>query len=231
MTTLLTWNGIPPQIIGSLDERHRFCVLNYASYNKDERYENWESDLIEPIQPFASFATPTVSSFTRWGARISSSRLRLISSQLALGEAAFQGPDSHLHSDIAYARSQKLEEEGLLTLRMLCVSSIPAIFVNLTGRRNMSDILDQHRQNNTLYENNGRRLYERSLLTLAQDSGEVVKPRPWDVIVFDGATPHLPQSAPEPHRRILQQAWIEMRLPNNWRTRVERGDVPKFQPG
>jgi len=146
MTELLTWNGISPQIIGSLNEQQRLCVLNYASHNKDERYENWQNDLIEPVQPFASFVATTADSFTRWGAEISVNRLRLISSQLEVSEATFQGADTHLHGDIAYAQSQKLEEEGLLTLRMLCVSSIPAEFIDLTGRKDMRAILDQHRQ-------------------------------------------------------------------------------------
>lgn len=231
MATLLTWNGIPPQIIGSVDEQHRLCVRSYADHNKDERYEEWQNNLIEPMQPFAFFAAATANSFTRWGAKIGINNLRLISSQLEVGEATFQGADTHLHGDIAYAQSQKLEEEGLLTLRILCVSSVPADFVDLTGRKDMRTILNQHRQNNALNERNGGRLYERSLLNLAQETGEVVKPKPWDVIIFDGITPHLPQPASEPHRRIFQQAWIEMQLPRNWRTRIEIGDAPKLQLG
>jgi hypothetical protein len=113
-----------------------------------------------------------------------------------------------------------LRKDGLIIFRMLCVSSIPSEFINLTAQPNMDVVLDEHTING--------RVYETALLSLAESRGQVVRPNPWDVVVFDGITPHKPHTAKQPHRRILQQAWIEMQLPSNWQARVKNGDTPQI---
>jgi hypothetical protein len=222
MKSLLTWHGIPPQTVGMLTEQQQLSLVAYASESKEETYHDWQNVDAVPLQPFASVVTRTANSFLQWGASIDAMhKISLISSHLEIGETTFNG-DLNLHSDKCEAIS-KLKGEGLLSLRLLCVSSSASDFVDLTGQDNMEAILDRHRIDST-------RFYEPQLLALAQSKGRVLKPRPWDVIVFDAITPHNPTGVLRPHQRVLQHAWIDMRLPDDWRSRVKCGDVPKFQP-
>ena len=106
-------------------------------------------------------------------------------------------------------------------MRLLCVSSVAATFIDLTGQENIESILDSNRIDNG-------RIYKMGLLALAQRNGQTVNPKPWDVIAFDRNTPRIPPGALEPNQRVFQQAWIEMLLPLNWRLRVGSGDAPSF---
>jgi hypothetical protein len=86
----------------------------------------------------------------------------------------------------------------------------------------MGAILDEHRIDKS-------RTHKPELLTLAQTQGKIIKPNPWDIIVFDAATPHLPVGMLQQGQRILQSAWIEMELPRDWETRARKGDVPQLR--
>jgi len=222
MIALLTWNGIPPRILGSLTEEQQRVVVAYASSDKRESYDDWwRNGAAEPIRPFAKIVAGAASSFVRWGATIlNKNRVDLISSQVGIGQSTYSGLDTNLHSDVRYAL-EILKEERFICLRLLCVSSAAATFIDLTDQENMESILDAHRIDNG-------RTYKTGLLALAQRNGQTVNPKPWDVIAFDGNTPHIPPGALEPNQRVFQQAWIEMLLPPNWRPRVRSGDAPSF---
>ncbi|QGM45591.1 hypothetical protein [Methylocystis heyeri] len=222
MTALLTWNGIPPRILGSLNKEQQNAVVAYASGDKRESYYNWQRDgVAEPIRPFANFVDGAAGSFVRWGATILDvNRINLISSRVEIGRSTYSGLDTKLHSDIRYALDS-LKEERFICLRLVCVSSAAATFIDLTGEDIMESILDAHRIDNG-------RIYKTELLTLANRNRQSVNPRPWDVIAFDGNTPHIPPGALESNQRVFQQAWIEMQLPPNWRPRVRSGDTPLF---
>jgi hypothetical protein len=127
-----------------------------------------------------------------------------------------------LHSDRLDAL-MKLKERAFVSLRLLCVSSTPSSFIDLTNREDMESFLDEHRIDNG-------RIYKTELLTRAQHDGWLVQPKAWDIIVFDAQTPHRPRGALLPHQRVLQQASIGLQLPVGWRERVKSGDAPKFQP-
>ena len=86
---------------------------------------------------------------------------------------------------------ERLKEERFICLRLLCVSSAAATFIDLTDQENQESILDSHRIDNG-------RIYKTELLSLAQKNGHTVNPKPWDVIVFDGNTPHIPPGALNP---------------------------------
>jgi hypothetical protein len=225
MTALLTRNGIPPQIVGSLTEPQRQYVMSYAANDTNEKYYNWRNAVAEAVRPFAAIVANVTDSLLNWGATASQTHSRafigLISAHLRAGETNFQ-EDLNLHSDDRYALIT-LKEHAFVALRLLCVSSIPSSFVDLTNREDMEPILDKHRIDNG-------RVYKTALLNLAQHDGQLVQPKAWDIIVFDAQTPHNPTGALLPHRRVLQQAWIELQLPVGWKERIKRGDAPKFQP-
>ncbi len=222
MTALLTLNGIPPRILGSLTEEQRKAVASYASIDRRESYDDWwQNGVAEPIRPFAKFVSGAASSFVRWGATIlNNNRIGVISSQVGIGQSTYSGLDTNLHSDMRVAL-ERLKEERFICLRLLCVSSAAATFIDLTDQENMESILDSHRIDNG-------RIYKTELLSLAQKNGHTVNPKPWDVIVFDGNTPHIPPGALESNQRVFQQAWIEMLLPPNWRPRLRSDDGPLF---
>ncbi|CAN2535984.1 hypothetical+protein [Methylocapsa aurea] len=222
MIALLTLNGIPPRILGSLTEEQRKVVASYASSDRRESYYDWwQNGVAEPIRPFAKFVSGAASSFIRWGATmLKNNRIGVISSQVGIGQSTFGGLDTNLHSDIGGA-SEWLREERIICLRLLCVSSAAATFIDLTDKENMESILDSHRIDDG-------RIYKTELLSLSQKNGCVVNPKPWDVIVFDANTPHIPPGALESNRRVFQQAWIEMQLPPDWRPRLRSDDRPLF---
>jgi hypothetical protein len=226
MTALLTWNGIPPQIIGSLTEDQQQALVRYAYDDRNINYPDWRSnDSIPPaLRPFAKTVAAVASSFTCWGASVSNVRewnkIGLNSTHVKTGDATYPG-DFNLHSDEANALPS-LHNDRFLVLRLLCVSSSPADFIDLTEHENMRSILDEHRIDNS-------RVYKPEMLTLAQTRGQVVNPKPWDIIVFDAATPHNPKGALLPHQRILQDAWIDVCLPPDWQARIKSGDAPKLQ--
>src|ERR1700751_4278740 len=142
MTALLTWNGIPPRILGSLTEEQQRTVVSYAPSDKRESYDDWwRNGVAKPIRPFAKFVGGAASSFVRWGATIlNNNRIDLISSQVESGRSTYSGVDMNLHSDISDAL-RYLKAERIIYLRLLCVSSAAATFINLTGQENMESIL------------------------------------------------------------------------------------------
>lgn len=222
MIALLTLNGIPPRIIGSLTEEQRKFVASYASSDRRESYNDWQQNgVAEPIRPFAKFVSGAASSLIRWGASIlKNNRIGVISSQVGIGQSTFGGLDTNLHSDMRGA-SEWLREERIICLRLLCVSSAAATFIDLTDKENMESILDSYRIDDG-------RIYNTELLSLSRENGCAVNPKPWDVIVFDANTPHIPPGALESNRRVFQQAWIEMQLPPDWRPRLRSDDRPLF---
>ncbi|WP_157235218.1 hypothetical protein [Methylosinus sp. LW4] len=96
MIALLTLNGIPPRILGSLTEEQRKAVASYASSDRRESYDDWwQSGVAEPIRPFANFVSGAASSFIRWGATIlNNNRIGIISSQVGFGQSTFGGLDT-----------------------------------------------------------------------------------------------------------------------------------------
>jgi hypothetical protein len=114
-----------------------------------------------------------------------------------------------------------LREERIICLRLLCVSSAAATFIDLTDQENIESILDSHRIDDG-------RIYKTELLSLSQKNGYAVSPKPWDVIVFDANTPHIPPGALQSNRRVFQQAWIEIQLPPDWRPRLRSDNRPLF---
>jgi hypothetical protein len=228
MTTLLTWNGIPPQIIGSFTEQERQAVIAYAPEDANDQFRwaaksqfGWRGVDIAPLQPFVSAVNDVAIHFMRWGAKPFSrnNKIGFYVKQLDEGETTFLA-DHYLHEDSRYAAT-RLEKEDWLCIRLLAVSSIPADFIDLTGYEDRGALLKKYRMGST-------RGFDTQLLNLAQNEENVVTPNPWDIIVFDAATPHLPKGANEAHKRILFDTWIEMRLPANWRSRVKSGDVPQL---
>ncbi|TDX60618.1 hypothetical protein EDE12_11959 [Methylosinus sp. sav-2] len=222
MTSLLTLNGIPPRILGSLTEEQRKVVASYASSDRRESYNDWwQNGVPEPIRPFAKFVSGAAISFIRWGATIlENNRIGVISSQVGIGQSTFGGLDTNLHSDMRGA-SEQLREERIICLRLLCVSSAAATFIDLTDQENIESILDSHRIDDG-------RIYKTELLSLSQKNGYAVSPKPWDVIVFDANTPHIPPGALQSNRRVFQQAWIEIQLPPDWRPRLRSDNRPLF---
>jgi hypothetical protein len=222
MTSLLTRNGIPPQVVGSLTEPQRQCVMSYAANGRKEKYDNWRNAVAEALRPFATIVANVADSLLNWGATESQTPsrafIRLVSTHLRVGETNFQ-TDLNLHSDRRDAL-MKLKERAFVSLRLLCVSSTPSSFIDLTNREDMESFLDEHRIDNG-------RIYKTELLTLAQRDGWLVQPKAWDIIVFDAQTPHRPRGALLPHQRVLQQASIGLQLPVGWRERVKSGDAPQ----
>jgi hypothetical protein len=199
--------------------------MSYAANDREERYYNWRDSVAEAVRPFAAIVANVTDSLLNWGATESqtpsSAFIRLDSAYLRAGETNFQ-KDLNLHSDNRYALTV-LKQHASVTLRLLCVSSTPRPFIDFTNREDMESFLDEHRIDNG-------RSYKTELLTLAQHDGRLVQPRAWDIIVFDAQTPHSATGALLPHRRVLQNAWIELQLPVGWSERVKSGDAPKFQP-
>lgn len=222
MLPLLTENGIPPRVVGRLTEPQRRAVVSYASTDKHEAYTNLREAIAPPVQPFADVVLGVAGGLTRWGATIGSHhKIGLLSSDLRVGETNFMS-DLNLHSDSRNALTD-LTDTRLLVLRLLCVASIASTFINLTACPNIGAVLDRYRINNG-------RVYKTAMLSWARREGKVLEPRPWDIVVFDATTPHNPMGAMVPHRRILQNAWLEIYLPPNWQPRIEGGDVPVFEP-
>jgi hypothetical protein len=67
MTSLLTRNGIPPQVVGSLTEPQRQCVMSYAANGRKEKYHNWRNAVAEPVRPFAAIVANVIDSLLNWG--------------------------------------------------------------------------------------------------------------------------------------------------------------------
>lgn len=199
--------------------------MSYAAQDKVDFYPDWHArDFAEASQPFATAIADTANSFIRWGARIldgSKNFILLRSEHVDIGGTTFGGIDFNLHSDFETAASMLTERT--ITLRFLCVSSRPADFIDLTKQKDMGAILDRHRIDNG-------RFYQPELLTQAQEQRQVLSPNPWDIVLFDGLTPHNPMGAIHPNQRILQTSNVWMQLPPDWRERVKRGDAPKLQP-
>jgi hypothetical protein len=69
MISLLTLDGIPPQIIGSLSAPQQNFIRHYANRDKDEIHRDWQNCAVASMKPFAAIATGAVGSFIV-GARI-----------------------------------------------------------------------------------------------------------------------------------------------------------------
>jgi len=227
MTGLLTRFGIPPRIVGSFPRERRQSMVSFAADKTSsgitrEDYLDWQS-VPEEMQTFASRVHAVADSFVRWGATIDNTRgwnkIGLFSSHLKKGETTLP-QDFNLHSDDLDPYS-KLEDDGLVTIRLFCPSSNPADYVDLTGQENMGAILERYRIGDG-------RAYDRQLLSLAEREGLIIRPKPWDCILSDTITPHDPKGAVEEGPRSLLDAWIEMRLPSDWRARIQSGNAPKL---
>lgn len=224
--SLLTFNGIPPQLVGGLNEQQQQEVIRYGDKDRSELYPHQQSKFPDPLRPFAKTVAAIASSFTSWGAVISTrdeSQISFHSKLLEVGGTTFGGDDVFLHNDLERAR-ENLNQFSMLDLRLICVSNSGADFLDFTARPDMANLLEQHRKPSQ------RRLYENTLLALAHNEGRVIRLPEWSILVFDSGTPHLPRGMLKAGRRQFMDAWITLLLPNNWRERVSRGDVPKFKP-
>lgn len=218
MAELLTFNGIPPQVVGSLNEREQQVTLRKCAKLNGRCDFHGGRNSMYPIKPFLKIATSVTEKFIQWGAVLRpSSTLSLIGSYLEPGQTTFK--DLRLHADLRDAR-KKLLEENVLILRLLSVSHTEADFIDFTGEENRNGILDKYRTED--------RFYDKNLLTLAESENKIVKPRPWDTIAFDADTPHDPKGVPTAGHRILQSGWLELQLPKDWREKVRVGDVPRL---
>ena len=191
-----------------------------------ERYKYVSSLYPYPLMPFIDLTQTIIKRFQEWGATVKSdwgSHITLLTLDLKKGETTFTN-DFNLHTDVMNAPS-KLKHENKLYLRTLCVSSDTASFVDLTKQVDMMDTLDQHKSPENA------RVFNPDLLPEALEAGgSIVTPECWDIIVFDGATPHLPKGATIANRRILMSGWIEMELPDDWKKRVQNNDGPQWKP-
>lgn len=219
MSSLLTFNGIPPQVVGSISEQQRSLIIAYGIQDRKEGYNILEQDYPEAIQPMAAATINVVDQFVEWGASVALCRVNFVSSYLDIGQTTFM-KDKGCHSDHVDAWP-KLREGRFITLRLICPSSNPALFGDFTGEDNMQTLLDQHRMW-------GGRFYGPELLALAEEKGQIRRPNPWDIMAGDMNTPHDPQGVSEPHRRILMNSLVDMFLPSNWEARVKNGDVPRL---
>ena len=222
MPVLLTVNGVPPQKIGFLTSEQQHSIAAYASTDMSEKYDCRKSNWPKPLEPFAAAVREVADCFVNWGAAIDTEGycfVHIKSDDLKKGATTFQ-PDANLHADsAAYPQSA-----NRLSLRFLCVSSMPAAFLDLTKHTDMVATLDPYRRQP------GGRVFRPSLLRQAEQNGDARHFSPWETVLFDSATPHLPQIAGQPHRRILLSGWIDTTLPQDWRARVASGDGPCLIP-
>lgn len=224
MTALLTLNGIPPQIIGSMPERDRLVVMDYGQTDKTEYYYDWRHGYPEVIRNFAETVAVVADSFTAWGASILESwqRISFHSDKLDFGGTTFI-TDFNLHEDAPYFL-QDFHAGNTMIIRMLCVSNDPADFIDLTAKENAKDVLQKYRIEKS-------RVFKPQLLTLAREEGLVIRPNPWDYMLFDAGTPHNPRGVLKACQRILMNAWVPVKLSPDWGERVASGDVPKLNLG
>lgn len=214
---LLTLNGIPPQVIGDLNAEAQKRAINWRPDTVRRRWELRDRHPVA-IGSFAAVTLKVVKSFKEWGASIEGyNRVEFVADDLEKGDTTFQ-PCRAPHMDDLLAMS-RLEVEDSLDLRLLCVSSNPARFLDLTGQRHMHDLIASCQPNDD-------RFLDEFLFRYAKRRGLQLRPHCWDIMLFDSATPHAPLLAQRPHRRVLQHAWVEIQLPENWRDRVRAGDVP-----
>lgn len=224
MTALLTWNGVPPQVIRSISRAERKNIVSFGEIDRDQWF-GWRNDYPEAIQKFAQTTAAVAESFTAWGAEVLDSPESYIgfhSKQLRRGGTTFQGVvDTMVHEDELFGL-QKLAEKDQLRVRLLLVSTTGADFADLTNLENLQKIHETFRKD-------GTREFDRQLLTLAEEQGRLVRHRPWQILLFDASTPHGPRAVKKSLRRELVDAWIHMQLPQNWRERIASGDVPKLK--
>jgi hypothetical protein len=187
MTALLTSNGISPIFINRLAEEQQRALVSFASSTKYAVYNDWKNtDAMPPaVQPFAKVVAAKAESFTTWGATIdpvdSLNRIRFMSVHVEKGETTFRG-EPPIHADFRHAL-RDFFDRGVLHLRVLCVSSFSANFVDLTAQENMAAILDQYRINYG-------RAFTPELLEDKHVRNQLVTFGNWDIGIFDGATPH-----------------------------------------
>ena len=131
MTGLLTWNGIPPRIVGSLTEQEQQSVIAYAtSDGREDKYLK-DEDVAESLHPFRNIALGTANQFVKWGASFDDeSYITMDSRYLKIGETNFQR-DLNLHSDSRRGMKQ-LREKNKTTLRLIAVSDTTSQFIDLT---------------------------------------------------------------------------------------------------
>lgn len=218
MTTLLTLNGIPPQVLAAFDEEAQESIIHSAWIDR----HNCELRL-PPPEFLHDIVKPLVASFKSWGATVGPhSHASMLTTSLRTGEFTF--PDeSQLHADNEDAVIHL--RHNLLSLRILAVSSDPARFIDATHLSGMNAVLNEYR------ETPGSRIFRPDFMRAAEGLGaQIITPAPWDIMVFDATTPHLPTHATYANYRIFLHAWIRLNLPANWRERIQEGDVPRWSP-
>ncbi len=228
MTALLTLNGIPPQVVGGLNTLEQIRLRTYVTKNEENWYYFYQYNnrpFPGSIRPFTDIVSRILDRFISWGAQVEKELYHtgIAFFPIEKGETTFK-PDFNLHQDKKDAQSI-LHEKNTLVLRFLCASSVPPHCVDLTSSSDMDDILNRHRIKQ------GGRVFDRSLFEVTKEQGgSILVPKDWDIIVFDGITPHLPQPAIKQNQRILMNAWYEIKLPENWHDRVRNGNVPIWVP-
>lgn len=217
MIDLMTLNGIPPTCLLTLEEAQRSAIIE-----KDKKAVNTRTILPE----LDIIGDTLITEFERWGSTyihrpLKPRRITCWSKTLSQGETMFT---PHPHSDGDYAAREFLDED-IITLRLLCVSSDPAQFVDLTQRADMFTILNKYRTAQ----------YSQFLKDDFMDAAigmntRIVTPAPWEFIIFDGITPHKATPATSDNDRILLSQTVQFELPNGWRERIKAGDAPRWNP-
>ncbi|MDB5491038.1 MAG: hypothetical protein JWO78_887 [Micavibrio sp.] len=228
MAQLLTMNGIPPQLIGEFSAAQQRTMTEYGQKTygtvqrrPPERYEH--PSYPDALQPFGQRTSDIVECFKAWGAVVQMQVISLWINNLSKGEATFSG-DFNLHADSAGA-TEELLRENTLYLRTLGVSTDPADFISLTDRPDMRNIFGRYKN-----PDGNPRIFHPDLMQEARDLEAVVTPERWSMILFDGATPHLPKGAAQANQRILMSGWIEIGLPPDWKARIKNNDSPQWNP-
>lgn len=240
MTVLLTPNGIPPQIVATLGGAERRRLRRYTSGKNLEQhfaYSELEwgptstaTKLPLSAAPFVSAVSTVIGCYLAWGASFAGMRrISLNARRLKPGHTLFEW-DKSLHAD-----KQKTETHlgefypDTLTLRMLYASNTQPLFLDFTAQENMSVIVDARRvatrpDQDAAYS----RYFGKELIEDAKSVGKLIRPSGGDVVIFDAATPHAVFGVTSETHRHLLNAWIELKLPKDWRERTARGDVPKL---
>ena len=217
VTPLLTEHGIPAQPLSAEPEALTALLSCPDIANKSQMFEYSlsEGKLLTPhkandhVVPFVAKTAQLAGAYTAWGFRPVSDRqlLTVVAKRLKIADATYPR-SATLHQDYLY-------QYGLLHLRILYASSIPADFITDPAFAKLSR-----------KDRIAGPLYKADVLEKAGQQDLVWRPVANEGVLFDGNTLHRAQLAQQAHRRMLVDITVSLRPPRNWRKRVREGDVP-----
>ncbi|MES2729592.1 MAG: hypothetical protein V4621_05785 [Pseudomonadota bacterium] len=213
MTTLLTAHGIPATCLLSLNEDMRQTVDDATATVSCQC----------PLE-LDTISDKLVEIFEAWGGKyLSAAHMHLHSRYVMSGDTMFT---SCLHADKKSAFDDLTN--NIVTARLLCVSSDPAQFIDLTSHPEMFSILTSY----GIADVSGfTGTFRAEFMDAAVGLGaRIVKPDPWEFVLFDGMTPHIATPAAQDNRRALLGHSLRFQLPDTWRKRIENGDAPQWCP-